>query len=134
MTEMKDYHKSTKLGKIEIAPEVIQTIAALAAIEVKGVLGLSGGGVVKDITQWLGRKNAKQGVRVHIDEGLSLEVSLVIEYGHFIPDIGKSVQEKIKNAIEMMTGLHVETVRVKINHVQFPKPEKEESSETKKPK
>lgn len=112
-------YQSTDMGKIEIAPEVIQIIAGLAAVQVDGVAGMSGG-VVDDISQFLGRKNPRQGIRVDFEEGLSIEVSILVKFGSYIPDVGKAVQEQVKNAVETMTGLHVEKVNVRVEAVKFP--------------
>jgi uncharacterized alkaline shock family protein YloU len=111
-------YQSTDLGKVEIAPEVIQIIAGLAVVQVDGVAGMSGG-VVDDITQFLGRKNPRQGIRVDFEEGLSIEVSILVKFGSYIPDVGKAVQEQVKNAVETMTGLRVEKVNVRVEAVKF---------------
>lgn len=111
-------YQSTDLGKVEIAPEVIQIIAGLAIVQVDGVAGMSGG-VVDDITQFLGRKNPRQGIRVDFEEGLSIEVSILVKFGSYIPDVGKAVQEQVKNAVETMTGLRVEKVNVRVEAVKF---------------
>jgi uncharacterized alkaline shock family protein YloU len=112
-------YQSTDLGKIEIAPEVIQIIAGLAVVQVDGVAGMSGG-VVDDISQFLGRKNPRQGIRVEFEEGLSIEVSILVKFGSYIPDVGKAVQEQVKHAVETMTGLQVEKVNVRVEGVKFP--------------
>ena len=64
---------STQLGKVEIAPEVLQIISGLAALQVDGVAGTSGG-VVSDLTQFLGRKTPKQGIKVDLDEEVRIHV------------------------------------------------------------
>jgi uncharacterized alkaline shock family protein YloU len=117
--KMSNEYQSTDLGKIEIAPEVIQIIAGLAVVQVDGVAGMSGG-VVDDISQFLGRKNPRQGIRVEFEEGLSIEVSILVKFGSYIPDVGKAVQEQVKNAVETMTGLLVEKVNVRVEAVKFP--------------
>jgi uncharacterized alkaline shock family protein YloU len=108
----------TDLGKIEIAPEVLQIIAGLAALQVDGVLGTSGG-VVSDITQFLGRKNPKQGIRVELEEETKIVVSIIVEYGKKIPEVGLEVQARVKEAVENMTGLPVSDVIVRVVEVKF---------------
>lgn len=112
-----------ELGKVEIAPEVIQIISGLAASEVDGVVGLSGG-VVGDINQWLGRKNLRQGIRVEFNDMNHIVVSIVIQYGYNIPEVGRQVQEKIKTAIETMTGITIHTIVVRVEGIKFPQQEK----------
>ncbi|PTX53925.1 putative alkaline shock family protein YloU [Melghirimyces profundicolus] len=109
---------SSRLGKVEIAPEVIQIIAGLAAIQVEGVAGTSGG-VVSDITQFLGRKKPKQGIKVELEEEVKIFVSLILHYGYPIPDVGREVQEQVKTAVETMTGLSVSAVTVRVVEVRL---------------
>lgn len=116
------------LGKVEIAPEVLQVISGLAATQVKGVIGLSGG-VVENFNQLLGRKNLRQGITVNIGETTSIEVTLVVEYGVLIPAVGKEVQESVKSAVETMTGIPVDQVIVRIEGIKVPQPEKTKDGE-----
>lgn len=116
------------LGKVEIAPEVLQVISGLAATQVKGVIGLSGG-VVENFNQLLGRKNLRQGITVNFGEATTIEVSLVVEYGVSIPSVGKEVQESIKSAVETMTGIPVDQVIVRVEGIKVPQPEKAKEGE-----
>ncbi|WP_089968258.1 Asp23/Gls24 family envelope stress response protein [Lihuaxuella thermophila] len=122
MNEMIDYD-ATELGKVEIAPEVIQIISGLAASEVEGVAGLSGG-VVSDLNELLGRKNLRKGIRVDLNEQMTIELALNVHYGYHIPDVGREVQEKVKSAVETMTGLIVDQVIVRVEGIRFPQQEK----------
>jgi uncharacterized alkaline shock family protein YloU len=113
---------STELGKIQIADEVIQIIAGLAASEVPGVAGMSGsfaGGITESL---LRRKNLGKGVNVEFgeeDKTCKIDVSVALEFGVSIPDTCMTVQENIKQAIESMTGLHVTSVDVHVSAVVF---------------
>lgn len=127
---MEPVNHPTEIGKIEIAPEVIQIVSSLAAVQAEGVVGLSGG-FVGDISQLLGRKNLKQGVHVELgDQKNSIEISAVVEYGYRIPDVGREIQEKVKSAVESMTGIPIHEVRVRFEAVRLvqAKPEKEKKS------
>jgi uncharacterized alkaline shock family protein YloU len=120
-----DYER-TDMGHIQIAPEVIEVIAGLAAIEVEGVAGMSGG-IAGGIAELLGRKNLAKGVKVEVGQReAAVDVSIVIEYGHRIPEISSAIQRNVKHAIESMTGLHVVEVNVHIHDVHFKLPEKVE--------
>jgi uncharacterized alkaline shock family protein YloU len=121
MSEMFHYDAGD-LGKVEIAPEVIQTIAGLAATEVEGVLSLTGG-VVSDLNI-LGRKNPRKGIRVELGELLVIELSVIVQYGYHIPDVGRTIQEKVKAAVENMTGLVVDRVIVRVEGVKMGASEK----------
>jgi uncharacterized alkaline shock family protein YloU len=115
-------YESTDLGKIQIADEVIQIIAGLAASEVPGVAGMSGsfaGGLTESL---LGRKNLSKGVKVQFADGdraCAIDVSVVLDFGVNIPDVCISIQEHVKQAIETMTGLHVQSVHVHVSGVAF---------------
>ncbi|MBD2869557.1 Asp23/Gls24 family envelope stress response protein [Paenibacillus arenilitoris] len=123
-----DFEK-TDMGTIQIAPEVIEVIAGLAAIEVKGVAGMSGG-FAGGIVELLGRKNLSKGVKVEVGQReAAVDVSIIVEYGNRIPEIASEIQRNVKRSIEMMTGLHVVEVNVHIHDVHFKavdKPEEEE--------
>lgn len=113
---------STEYGKIQIADEVIQIIAGLAASEVPGVAGMSGsfaGGLTESL---LGRKNLSKGVKVQFEEGdkaCSVDLSVALEFGVNIPMTCVTVQENVKQAIESMTGLNVVKVHVHVAGVVF---------------
>ncbi len=102
------------IGEIQIADEVVASIAGLAAAEVEGVDSLAGN-MSKEIAGKLGMKNTSRGVRVDVtDKNVSVSVSLNLKYGYSIPDISEQVQNKVKSAIENMTGLNVTVVNIKI--------------------
>lgn len=109
----------TEMGSIQIAPEVIEVIAGLAAIEVDGVAGMSGG-FAGGIAELLGRKNLSKGVRVEVGQReAAVDVSIIVEYGHRIPEVADEIQRNVKHAIESMTGLSVVQVNVHIHDVHF---------------
>ncbi|MGE4271600.1 MAG: Asp23/Gls24 family envelope stress response protein [Desulfitobacterium sp.] len=113
------------LGTIKIADEVVEIIAGLAASQVEGVAGMSGG-LVGDIAQMLVRgKNLSKGVKVEVGEQeAAVNLYLVVEYGVSIPEVSSKVQEAVKEAIESMTGLQVMETNVHIQGVNFrPAPE-----------
>jgi uncharacterized alkaline shock family protein YloU len=113
-----DYEK-TDIGTIQIAPEVIEIIAGMAAMDVNGVAGMSGG-IGGGIAQLLGRKNLTKGVKVEVgDKKAVVDVSIIVEYGHRIPELAYVVQQNVKNAINSMTALEVIEVNVHIHNVHF---------------
>ncbi|NLW55597.1 MAG: Asp23/Gls24 family envelope stress response protein [Firmicutes bacterium] len=108
-----------KNGSIRIANEVVGVIAGLAAMEVKGVYGMSGG-MVDGITELLKKKNLAKGVRVEVGEKeAAVDLYIVVEYGAKIPEVSVAVQENVKRAIESMTGLSVVEVNIHIQGVEF---------------
>lgn len=118
--------EQTRLGSIRIADEVVKIIAGLAATEVPGVAGMSGG-VVGGIAEMLGRKNLSKGVKVEVGEKeAAVDIFVVVEYGVRIPDMAAQIQENVKNAIEKMTGLTVVEVNVNVQGVVFSQEAREE--------
>ncbi len=116
----KDRTLPSEIGAIRIADEVVSIIAGLAAIEIEGVAGMSGG-IVEGFAEALGRKNLSKGVKVEVGEQeTTVELSLIVEYGSRIPDVGWTVQDNVKKAIEKMTGLAVLNVNVHVQGVSFP--------------
>lgn len=106
-------------GQVQIADEVVAIIAGLAATEVKGVSSMVGN-ITNELVSRLGMKNLSKGVKVDILEGIvSVDVALNIDFGYNIPDTCKKVQEKVKTAIESMTGLEVSEVNVHVASVDM---------------
>jgi uncharacterized alkaline shock family protein YloU len=113
-------------GNIRIANEVIEVIAGLAATEVRGVAGMSGG-VAGGIAELLGRKNLAKGVKVEVGQKqCAVDLSIVAEYGVRIPEVAAEIQQNVKQAIESMTGLEVIEVNVSVLGVTFNKSEERE--------
>lgn len=105
------------VGDIRIADEVISIVASLAAQEVPGVVSMSGG-LTDGINSFLGKKNASKGVRLKFEGKLvNASVFVNIEYGYCIPEIALEIQEKVKGAIEAMTGYDVQFVDVHVEGV-----------------
>lgn len=112
------------LGDIQIADDVIAIIAALAATEVDGVAKMYGN-ITNEIVSKLGMKNLSKGVKVLVSpEEVKVDLSLELKYGYSVMDVSTKVQEKVKQAIETMTGLKVSMVRVRIAGIAIEKEEK----------
>lgn len=128
MAEKKD---RTELGDVRIANEVVGVIAGLAATDVDGVAGMSGG-IAGGIAEMLGRKNLSKGVKVEVgEEQAAIDLFVVVEYGVRIPDIAWQIQENVKRAIETMTGLEVVEVNVHVQGVHFASEERIEEMRVK---
>jgi uncharacterized alkaline shock family protein YloU len=116
-------------GQIKIADEVVGIIAGLAATEVKGVAGMSGG-IAGGIAEILGRKNLNKGVKVEVGEReAAIDLYIIVEYGAKIPEVAWEIQESVKNAVETMTGLNVVEVNINIQGVNIEKEQKEEEDQ-----
>ena len=121
--EKEGLKSDSALGTIRIADEVVSIIAGLAATEIEGIAGMSGG-LVGGIAEMLGRKNFSKGVKVEVGEReAAIDLYIIVKYGSRIPDVALAAQENIKQAIENMTGLSVVEVNVHVQGVNFPEEE-----------
>ena len=107
------------VGQVQIADEVVAVIAGLAATEVEGVAKMSGN-ITNEIVSKLGMKKLSKGVKETIT-GTQVDVTLnlVLSYGVSIPKTSQEVQDKVKSAIETMTGLTVSEVNIRIAGIQM---------------
>ncbi|MGQ9512055.1 Asp23/Gls24 family envelope stress response protein [Thermodesulfitimonas sp.] len=114
------------LGAVRIANEVVGIIAGLAATEVPGIAGMSGG-IAGGIAELLGRKNLAKGVKVEVGEReAAIDLFVAVDYGVRIAEVAAQVQAAVKRAVEEMTGLAVVEVNVHVQSVVFPEEHKEE--------
>lgn len=115
MSDSKDYvSRCEELGNVHISEEVLAAISAAAALEVEGVSSLTNPS----------KKNAAKGVHIKMEEEkVVVTMSVLMAYGHTIPEMGKSVQEAVRNAIESMTGLEVAAVNISVGGIVFPQKE-----------
>ena len=112
-------HETSQVGSVEIADEVVAIIAGLAATEVDGVASMAGN-ITNELVGKLGMKNLSKGVKVAVmDTSVSVDLSLQLKYGCSIPKVAEAVQDRVKNAIENMTGLKVIDVNIRIAGVDF---------------
>ena len=101
---------------IQISNDVIAVIAGVAVSEVSGVASMAGGfaGGISEVLS--GKKNMAKGIKVDKTESkIKIDVNIVVEYGTRIPDVAFEIQNRVKKAVENMTGMNVEEVNV---HVQ----------------
>lgn len=116
-----DIYDANNIGEVQIADDVVAIIAGLAATDVEGVSALVGN-VTNEIISKLGKKNLGKGIKVEVaNSTVTVDMALILEYGYSIPKTSEQVQEKVKSAIENMTGLTVEEVNVRISGVTMEK-------------
>ncbi|MBQ7317370.1 MAG: Asp23/Gls24 family envelope stress response protein [Phascolarctobacterium sp.] len=114
-TVSQEEEKPEEYGDIRVATEVLSIVASLAAQEVPGVLRMSGRRI-DGINEFLGKESVSKGVRVSFEgKTVTCNVYVIIEYGSCIPEVALEIQEKVKEAIESMTGYEVQFIDV---HVQ----------------
>lgn len=127
--EMTQEIKEIEENGIKIADDVVATIAGKAATEVNGVHSMFGG-LAGGISEVFGKKTYTKGIKVDNGEkGLKIDVNIIVEYGARIPDVAYEIQNKVKKAIENMTGLTIEEVNVHVQGVNTEIQKKEISNE-----
>lgn len=115
---------------IKIADDVVAVIAGVAVSEVPGVAQMSGGfaGGISEVLS--GKKNLSKGIKVDAGEKeTKIDVNIIVEYGVRIPDVAFEIQNKVKNAVENMTGLKVVEVNVHIQGVSTESMENSDKTE-----
>lgn len=106
-------------GRIEIAPEVIEVIAGIAASEVEGVAGMRGN-FAAGVVERLGKKNHGKGVKVELTEsGIKVDIYCMMKFGVSIPTVAGEIQDNIRQALLNMTALDAEEVNIHVVGIQF---------------
>ena len=109
---------SNERGEVIIADEVIAVITGLAAMEVEGVASMAGN-ATKELISKLGIKSLSKGVRVEVQEDVVvIDAAVNLKYGYNIKVVSQKVQEKVKMAVENMTGLIVSGVNVRVAGIE----------------
>lgn len=105
---------------VRISDDVLGVIAGIAAMEVEGVAGMSGGFAAEMAERMAGKKNLTKGVRVQMGEKeAAIDLYIVVEYGVRIPEVAAKVQENVKRSVESMTGLDLVEVNIHVQGVSF---------------
>ena len=109
------------IGAVQIADDVVAMITSLAATEVEGVSAMAGN-ITNELMSKVGVKSLTKGVKVDIfEKTVTVDLAVMVEYGYNIPAISQKVQQKVKTAIENMTGLEVADVNIRIAGVNMQK-------------
>ena len=112
-------YEKDKIGEVQIADEVVAIIAGLAATEVEGVDSMAGN-ITNELVSRLGMKNLSKGVKVDVLEGVvTVSLALNLKYNYSIMDVTAKVQDRVKTAIENMTGLEVADINIRVAGVEM---------------
>lgn len=108
-------------GQVKISSDVIVVIAHTVASEVEGVAAMNAN-IADNISSVLGRKNVPKGVKVEIDDNdVTIDLYIIVNYGARIPEVAWKIQERIKTAVESMTGMNVASINIHVQGVSFEK-------------
>lgn len=111
--------ENTDLGKIEIAPEVIEVIAGIAASEVEGLASMRGNFATGVVERFGGVSHTK-GVKVELtDEGILIDLHVVLKFGVSIPEVAQNLQTNIRQSLKNMTKLEITEINVHVVGIQM---------------
>jgi uncharacterized alkaline shock family protein YloU len=105
-------------GFVRIADEVLARIAGTAALEVEGVAGLAGY-FQGESTPKAVRKQFAKGINVAVADNktVTLGLTITMRMGAKLHEVAAEVQQRVKSAIETMTGLDVAEVNVSVGSI-----------------
>ena len=111
--------ENEQFGEVKIADDVVAMIAGIAATEIDGVFATSGT-ISNELMSKVGMKTPTKGVKVDVlEKNVSVELTLVMEYGFNIPATCGKVQERVESSVENMTELTVTDVNIRIAGVNM---------------
>ncbi|MFC4411153.1 Asp23/Gls24 family envelope stress response protein [Chungangia koreensis] len=109
------------LGRVELAPEVLEVIAGIATTEIEGVAGTRGN-FATGVVEKLGKKIHGKGIKTEMTEdGLFVDVYCFVKYGYSVPKVAMEIQTQIRQAVLNMTSLEAKEVNVHITGIHFEK-------------
>ncbi|ALV20950.1 MAG: Asp23/Gls24 family envelope stress response protein [Carnobacterium sp.] len=110
----------TQFGIIDISNEVIATVVGGAATEIFGIVGMASKNQIRDnLNDILKKENYSRGVVVRQeDNGVAVDVYIIVSYGTKISEVSRNVQEKVKYNLESMLGISANAVNVYVQGVR----------------
>ena len=108
----------SNLGQIKIAPRVLEIIASIAAVQVKGVSRMRGS-LATSVNELFGHRDWSKGIRVAFNQQhqLIVDIYVYINYGYSVPKVALKIQDKVKQQLLFMTELNVGMVNVHVDGI-----------------
>ncbi len=108
-------------GELHVANDVLSDLAGKAALQCYGVVGMTAPNTIDGIAKILPASRLRRGVVVATDdEGVRVDLYVVIEYGTNISTVSKNLIEQVEFALTQYAcvplkdvGVHVEGVKVR---------------------
>ncbi|WP_067728107.1 Asp23/Gls24 family envelope stress response protein [Oceanobacillus damuensis] len=120
---------NTALGKVEIAPEVIEVIAGISATEVEGIFAMRGN-FASGVAERLGKKAHSKGVKVELtDDGVIIDIFVILNFGVSIPHVAQKIQTNIRQTLATMTAIELQEVNVHVVGIHMEEKEYTETEE-----
>ena len=103
---------------VQIAEDVIASIAAMSMKDIKGVYAV-GTGVKNGLMEKLGWEDLAKGVTVEVlEDGVIVDVVISENFDKKIMEVSREIQEKIQSTIKDMTDMDVIAVNVRVAGVK----------------
>ncbi|MFW6005992.1 MAG: Asp23/Gls24 family envelope stress response protein [Candidatus Bipolaricaulota bacterium] len=111
-----EYKSSLGIGEIEISKDVITTIAAVAALEIEGLVEQSSKSGISSVFN----RGSGKTVETDLEDGrVKINVNIAVQYGYPVHETAQQVQDNVKKQVEDMTGLEVSEVNVDVSALAF---------------
>lgn len=108
--------EETRMGRIEVSPTAIASLASQAVLECYGVVGMSTKDLASGIVQILQPASHRRGVDIQIDgDQIAIDLYVVIEFGTPIAVVARNIQSVVNYTLEKALSVPVAAVNV---HVQ----------------
>jgi len=110
--------QTRELGRIEVSPHVVATVAGQAAAECYGVVAMAARGLRDGLAERLHRDNIHRGVEVEVLEGgVSISVYVIVEYGTRISEVAHNLASAVRYSVERTIGLPVLAINVNVQGI-----------------
>jgi uncharacterized alkaline shock family protein YloU len=108
--------EDSALGKMEVSPKAIASIAAEAVMNCYGIVGMAPAKLGNGITEMLTGDSLHRGIEVKLVNGkIVIDLYVIVEYGTRISEVAQNVMQSVKFNVESSLGMSVSEVNV---HVQ----------------
>lgn len=113
----------TSLGRIEVSPDAIATIASQAAASTYGVVGIAPKNLANEVAN-IFQRDARHGVEVRVQDGrVVIDVYVIMEYGTRIVSVATSIMELVRFDVERALGVEVAQVNVHVEGLRISDPD-----------
>lgn len=106
-------------GDIQIHDDVLADIAGFAALEQYGIVGMASPSLRNGVAQLLSRDKLRRGVVIdHTDDGLRVDLFVVVEYGTNLTEVARILADKVRYALECNANVKTAAVEVHVQDVK----------------
>ena len=122
--------RDDKLGRIKVSPAAIAALVTEAVKECYGVVGMSSRSRLDDLAGSLHR-SARRGVDISEgDNGVIVDVYVVVEYGTRISEVAAGVMRRIHFSLTQSAGIPVQAVNVHVQGLRVSDSQNNETNES----